>query len=459
MPARDLHAVAVREIRLSKRHATPSAAALTKEGGLSGTVFGLIFVVSMAMAVGNLGLISVMPAIGRAIGISDHLVAAVFSLSALFWAITAPHWARVSDVRGRKPMMMLGLGGFVFSMLGCAVVVWAGLRALLPPFVVFLAFAAIRGVFGLLGSATASSSQAYVAERTSEKDRTSALSALAGALGMGTIIGPAVSPLLVFGFLGLAGPMVVFALIAAAIWIAVAVVIPSDRPLRVDRGVALQTRAAASRGKAREPGAKAGFAVWRDRNIGPYLWFGLLSACAQAINVYTLGFVIMDSMALPAAQAQRYIGIGMAAGAVAGLVGQWVLIPLFRMSPRQLLRAGALLALAGNLLTVFAGGIGFLTLGYVVLTLGFSFCRPGFTAGSSLAASAEQQGLVAGMVSSLSGAAIIVTPVVGVLLYEFAPAAPFVLNSAVMAGLALYAWKNASLRRGEPDLRRAPIVS
>ena len=437
---------------LQRLRSNPGAP-LTGETTLSKGVFALIFMVSMAMAVGNLGLVSVMPAIGRAIGISDHLVAAIFSLSALLWAISAPHWAKVSDVRGRKPMMMLGLGGFVFSMLGCALVVWAGLQALLAPVVVFLAFAAIRGVFGLLGSATASSSQAYVAERTSEKDRTAALSALAGALGMGTIIGPAVSPLLVFGFLGLAGPMVIFALIAAAILIAVAVMIPSDRP-------SVPVRAAKASTAGEKPAAaETGPGVWRDKNIGPYLWFGLLSACAQAINVYTLGFVIMDEMALPAAEAQGYIGIAMAAGAGAGLVGQWVLIPWLKMSPRRLLRAGAVLGLAGNLITVFAGDIWFLTLGYVVLTLGFGFCRPGFTAGSSLAARTDQQGAVAGMVSSLSGAAIVVTPVVGVLLYEFAPAAPFVLNSAVMAGLALYAWKNASLRRGEPGLARTSIVS
>lgn len=167
----------------------------------------------------------------------------------------------------------------------------------------------------------------------------------------------------------------------------------------------------------------------------------------------------MDEMALPATEAQGYIGIAMAAGAAAGLVGQWILIPGLKMTPRRLLRAGAVLALAGNLITVFASEIWLLTIGYVVLTLGFSFCRPGFTAGSSLAARADQQGLVAGMVSSLSGAAIVVTPVVGVLLYEFAPAAPFVLNCAVMAGLALYAWKNASLRRGEPGLAQTSIVS
>ena len=438
-------------VRVLKRLQDPQAG-LGDDMSLPKGIFVLIFVVSMAMAVGNTGLISVMPAIGRAIGISDHLVAAIFSLSALLWAISAPHWARVSDVRGRKPMMMLGLGGFVVSMLGCAVVVWAGLNALMAPFAVFAAFALIRGLFGVLGSATASSSQAYVADRTSARERTGALSALAGAIGMGTIIGPAVSPLLVFGVLGLAGPMTIFAGIAAMIFLLVAVAIPRDRPpvlMLARKGVA-------------EPsaGAKGGaMGLWRDRRVGPYLIFGALSCCAQAINVYTLGFVIMDSLSLPAGQAQTSIGIAMSAGAVAGLVGQWVLIPWLRMSPRQLLRAGGVLALAGNLMTVFAHDIWALSLGYVVLTLGFAFCRPGFTAGASLAAREDQQGGVAGMVSSLSGGSIVVTPVIGVLLYEFAPAAPFVLNSVIMAGLVLYAWRNASLRcDGRPGATGA-IVS
>ena len=63
------------------------------------------------------------------------------------------------------------------------------------------------------------------------------------------------------------------------------------------------------------------------------------------------------------------------------------------------------------------------------------------------------------MVSSVSGAAIVVTPVIGVLLYELTPSAPFLLNCAVMAGLTIYAWKNASLRRGAPGSEPAPIVS
>ena len=63
----------------------------------------------MAVAAGNSGLQSVLPAIGREIHIPDPLVAGIFSLSALLWTVSAPVWARASDRHGRKPLIALGL--------------------------------------------------------------------------------------------------------------------------------------------------------------------------------------------------------------------------------------------------------------------------------------------------------------------------------------------------------------
>jgi hypothetical protein len=51
----------------------------------------------MATALGNTGLLSVLPAIGRSIGIPDFMIAGVFSLSALLWAFAAPAWAGASE--------------------------------------------------------------------------------------------------------------------------------------------------------------------------------------------------------------------------------------------------------------------------------------------------------------------------------------------------------------------------
>ena len=46
--------------------------------GLPKRSFAILFGVSLAMAIGNTGLLSVLPAISRSIGIPDFLAAAVF---------------------------------------------------------------------------------------------------------------------------------------------------------------------------------------------------------------------------------------------------------------------------------------------------------------------------------------------------------------------------------------------
>ena len=77
--------------------------------GLQKRAFAIIFGVSMATAMGNTGLISVLPAIGRSIGIPDYMVSGIFALSALLWASSSPWWARASDHYGRKPLMMVAM--------------------------------------------------------------------------------------------------------------------------------------------------------------------------------------------------------------------------------------------------------------------------------------------------------------------------------------------------------------
>jgi hypothetical protein len=72
-------------------------AAPVPESRLPRRSFAIIFAVSIATALGNTGMQSVLPAIGRQIGFPDYLVAGIFSLSALLWAVSSPFWAARSD--------------------------------------------------------------------------------------------------------------------------------------------------------------------------------------------------------------------------------------------------------------------------------------------------------------------------------------------------------------------------
>lgn len=398
--------------------------------------FSALFLVTLMAVVGNTGLISVMPAVGREIGIPDYLVASIFSLSAALWAFTSPYWAKLSDRHGRKPYILLGMAGFVASMGLCGLVVEAGLAKLAAPMAIFTSFFLIRSSYGIFGSASAAATQAYIADHSDGATRVRLLTANAGAVNLGTILGPALAPFLIVASLGLAGPMFAFAAIGLVTLVGALLVIPRDPP-------------PARAGTDAPPAARLRD-VWRDPATGPHLVYAFVIASAQAINTYTLGFLVIDRVGGSPAEAQGSVGLVMAAGAAAGLFAQWGLVPALKMQPRSMLRWGALTAAAGNVMIATGSGFTSLLAAFTLASFGYGLGRPGSAAGASLAASATNQGAVAGAISSIAGASIAVPPVIAVALYEYAPSGPFWAVAALSAGLLAYALRSPPLAGSFP---------
>ncbi len=420
--------------------------------------FATLFAVLLTVAAGNTALQTVLPAIARVIHIPDLLVAVIFSFSALLWTFTAPYWARQSDIRGRRRLMEIGVAGFGVSMLGCGVVILAGLKGLLVPVATFALFAALRSLFGIFGSASNPAAQAYVAARTREADRTTALSSLSSAFGLGTIIGPAVAPLFIMGFVGLAGPLFAFAGIAMLILLAVRRWLPDDDPTHF----AARDLAGAAHGAAASEPTVAGGATgaslqaaaagrgprlsWRDPRIVPFMIFGFCSGSIQAATGQTLGFLIIDRLHGSALAAQQEIAIVFMAGAGATLLAQWGLIPLFRMTPPLLMRWGTGIAAVGTAGIALSTSFHALVVAFALSSLGYGFARPGFTAGASLAVDRSEQGGVAGAVTSVNGSCFVLAPAVGIGLYQFGATLPYVLGAGALLLLFAYSAANAALR-------------
>ena len=133
-------------------------------------------------------------------------------------------------------------------------------------------------------------------------------------------------------------------------------------------------------------------------------------------------------------------------GAAAGLLAQWGLIRVFRMKPNDLLLWGAGLACLGNVATVFAPSYGAAVTAYALTSIGYGFARPGFSAGASLGVSAKEQGNVAGAITAVNGSCVIITPILGVWLYDHLHFAPFALNALVLLAMAVFALSNRRLR-------------
>lgn len=395
-------------------------------------VFGILFAISIVVAIGNTGLMTVLPAISRQIGFQDWMSGAIFSLSALLWAVMSPIWARESDRRGRKPMILLGLAGFLLSMTLCGIVVSVGLYALLPPVVVFVLFLLSRSMFGLIGSASNPATQAYLAERTTRADRTQQMAALAGAFGLGTVVGPFLAPLFIVPGVTLAGPMFAFAIIAGLMLAVVWKGVPEEEKPQI-RDSRRFSRAGETKG------------LWRDPRLLPFLIYGFMVASCQTAQGYTLGFLVIDKLKIQPMEALGFTAVATGAGALAGLLAQWGLIRMFSMGPRALLRWGAGLAMLGNLITAFSPDYWTVVAGYAVAALGFGFARPGFTAGASLTVRMDEQARAAGAIAAVNGLNVIIAPVF-VWLYGVFHAGPFALNALILGGLLIYAFRDPILK-------------
>lgn len=387
----------------------------------------LLYMVMLVTAAGNTAMQSVMPSIGTALKVEDFWISLAYTWSALLWMICAPIWARRSDRRGRKAMMAVGLFGFIASFTLCGLVLWGGLSGWFGPIATLLLFALFRSLYGGFGSASPPAVQAYVASRTSRADRTQALSLISSSFGLGTVLGPALAPLLILPALGLVSPFLAFALIGVVVLIALRLRLPNDDPAFAARGEIVAAPFSANsdsrvRSTGREtdaPSAGTPDLSWTDQRMRPWLVAGLLGGHAQAMVMGIAGFLVLDRLGLRATPelGAGPIGLVLMAGAVASLLAQWGLIPILHLGPRASSLWGIAIAAVGAALLAVAHDLHAIALGVALASLGFGLFRPGFTSGASLAVSRKEQGQSAGIVASVNGAAYIVAPAVGVWLY------------------------------------------
>ena len=109
------------------------------------------------------------------------LLTGVYALGQL---VFAPVWGRLSDRTGRRPLILIGIAGYVVAQIlfGLATSLW-------------LLYAA-RVLGGILSSATLPVSAAYVADLTTDTERGRGMAWLGSAVSLGFVVGPALGGLL-----------------------------------------------------------------------------------------------------------------------------------------------------------------------------------------------------------------------------------------------------------------------
>ena len=171
----------------TSEQAEPATSSVTRRR--IAVVVGIVFIDLLGFGI----IIPILPFYVRSFGVSDvfiGLLAASYSL-AQFGA--APVLGRISDERGRRPVLMLsvGVGGIAWILFGVAAEIGAALGVTLGLVVLFSA----RLLAGAAGGNIATA-QAYIADVTTPEERTGALGLVGAAFGLGFVFGPAIGGLL-----------------------------------------------------------------------------------------------------------------------------------------------------------------------------------------------------------------------------------------------------------------------
>lgn len=383
--------------------------------------FPILYAAVFLIATGNIAMMSLFPAIARTSGIPDAVMTAVQSVSAGLSIIATPFWASRSDRVGRKPIIMVGMAGFTIASLVTALAIWSAVNHLLPLFFAVAALVASRAIFGLFGLAANPAIQAHIADNTTRENRTRTFASIFSAGAIGSILGPALAPLLILPVVGFAGPQLFFTVAGAAVLTLILFKVPHKGDRRSPQGRVRSSQ----------------MSILKLDTVWPFVaYMAVLSGC-QAANLQTLGFLVIDRTGLNPMAAQPKAGLALMLGAAVAAFIQLVLLRRIRLRPPQLMVCGLTIVICGNLLMAFASSYALVMTAFIVSSAGYGFGAPAAAAGASLANLGDHQGGVAGFVSAASSSGLTIAPVITMILYQYDPHIAFMTIAAVIFILLL----------------------
>lgn len=371
--------------------------------------------------------------------LTNGLLLAVYSLMQFLFA---PAWGHLSDRAGRRPILLISLGG---SVLGYALFGLAGLWHSIP--LLFLS----RLLSGVMG-ANIAVAQAVIADTTSARDRAHGMGLIGAAFGLGFILGPVFAAVLVR--FGDAGPGVGAAAICAVNFLLALRGLPET--------LAPEHRHGARRGEghvavlthaARMPGVRGLLAMFLMFTVAQAIWESVL----PVFGAMRFGW---DEREI----AHLFIFVGILAAVMQG----WLVRRLRRFAGEATLlhwgAAAAALAFAVLALTPrVAVHLGALAL----LAFAIGACNPSMLALLSRRAGPSEQGRLLGVSQSLASLGRVIGPLLGYGLIHGAEAGalpaltvrgveslPFVLAAL----LASTVWL-ASLRVTNPPAMDSPAAA
>ena len=374
--------------------------------------FRVLFLGMFAIGTGQTLFIAVLPPYARGLGLSTTEIGLIFSLSALGWMFMSPFWGRKSDYVGRKSIILLGL--FIYSI--TTILMGFEFKLHNDGFIgltlLFILLIITRGFFGFLGSGTHSASMAYVADRTTEKERSGVMALMGSAFAVSGIIGPALASQAIL--LGPLVPYFLFGSITGVIGILIWIFLPEKTKPNIPAKV-----------------HEVRLTVL-DSRILTFVAMGFFISQTQAIIMQLLAMYLQDKFSYTVIEATFYTGRVLILMGVATFIVQFFIIRRISPTPGSLLRIGSIFSILSLFAFIFSSNLYYMSLALAVYGIGGALMGPGLFTGVSLAVGKDDQGAAAGILVSAYAAGFVINPLTGMKLFDWNPDFPYFLGIILM---------------------------
>ena len=355
-----------------------------------------------------------MPIIGREFNFSEIEINTLVSISAAMFIVFTPFWGRLSDKIGRKSVLLIGLTGYVLSNLIFLYSASLGLVGAVTGFSLLMILLISRIINSAIGAASRPASGAYVADVTSEEERSSGMGKFGAANNIGTILGPVLVGSLVglnifdaqIPQFGLLTPLIVMSLIMTLAAIFVFIFLPNNKTIL----------------SSEEPRSK----IVLDTRLKYLISIGIIIFTAFALVQSITAFYIQDRFNYDLDSTAQTTAILLGTMAFMAIVSQLTIVQRYKGSPLNLIKFSIPLFITSCLMIIFSPNFLLLFFGMATMGLGMGLASPGYTSAASLNANKDNQGAAVGLAMVAPGIGFAVGPFLSGILYSTSMNLPFV---------------------------------
>ena len=351
-------------------------------------------------------LFAVLAPLGREVGLTEFQISTILAASSLTMFLASPRWGRLSDRVGRKRIMIIGLLGYVVGNLLFTSIFKLAMLGMLIPITAYLALMLARTLNAMLMSAIMPSANAYMADMTDESSRTKGMGAVGAANNLGAIIGPA------------GGGLLAGITLLTPLWTASVVAL-------ITAGFVYYLLPESPSAESNRQEIETSKLSYFDPRIFQYIVVGVSMFVGTAIVQQTLPFRLQDTLNLSSQETAQTFGMAMGLSAACSLASQLLLMQRFTLSPFAWLSLSLPFLIGAYLVLALAETQFLMVLAMMIQGAGMGIAAPAFTAGTSLAVRAEEQGAVAGLAGSCGPLGFTIGPLIGGFLYQIQPDLPY----------------------------------